>query len=558
MCGIFLLLNNNNYSETFISEQFMKSAHRGPEHSCLDLLNNNPTNYIGFHRLAINGLDSISNQPITVDNITLICNGEIYNYKELYKNLDITPTTNSDCEVIIHCYKKYGIDYTLQLLDGVFGFVLIDENTNNLFIGRDPYGVRPIYYFRSDDMWIFSSELKQVDKFVNLSTDVVEQFPPSICYIFRKKKLNEEQYKWNFDNSFQYITNLIQPLKFTTYDDIYENINKYLTDAVVKRIHTSDRPIACLLSGGLDSSLITSIVSKNYSKKLRTFSIGLKGSEDLKYAKIVADFLNTDHTEVVVSDEDFFNAIPEVIEKIESYDTTTVRASVGNYLLGKYISKNTDCKVIFNGDGSDELCGGYLYFHNCPDMYEFDKECKRLLNDISYFDVLRSDRSISTNGLEPRTPFLDRKWVQYYLSIDPSVRFHPKHNQCEKYLLRKSFDNGTYLPNNVLWRTKEAFSDGVSSIQKPWYEIIDNFIKNKFKNINLSVFSEVVSTNIPVTNEQKYYRMLFNKYYKNSQKTIPYFWMPKYTDAVDSSARTLQIYKNINNIEKEIEHKKIF
>ena len=151
MCGIFLLLNNNNYSETFITEQFMKSAHRGPEHSCLDLLSNSINNYIGFHRLAINGLDTISNQPIVVDNITLICNGEIYNYKELYRSLDIIPTTNSDCEVIIYCYLKYGIEYTLQLLDGVFAFVLIDENTNNLFIARDPYGVRPIYYFRSND-----------------------------------------------------------------------------------------------------------------------------------------------------------------------------------------------------------------------------------------------------------------------------------------------------------------------------------------------------------------------------------------------------------------------
>ena len=306
MCGIFLLLNNNNYSEGFISEQFMKSAHRGPEHSCLDLLNNTINNYIGFHRLAINGLDTISNQPIVVDNITLICNGEIYNYKELYRSLDIIPTTNSDCEVIIYCYLKYGIEYTLQLLDGVFAFVLIDENTDNLFIARDPYGVRPIYYFRSNDMWIFSSELKQVDKFVNNDSDIICQFPPSICYNFTKKISKDAQYKWCFEKSFQYITNLIQPFQFTNYDDIYENINKYLTSAVVKRIHTSDRPIACLLSGGLDSSLITSIVCKNYSKKLKTFSIGLQGSEDLKYARIVADFLNTDHTEVIVSDEDFF------------------------------------------------------------------------------------------------------------------------------------------------------------------------------------------------------------------------------------------------------------
>jgi len=548
MCGIFLLLNNNNYDEMFVHQEFLKAGHRGPEFSFFDYLNNNGSknDYIGFHRLAINGLDINSNQPIVVDDIKLICNGEIYNYKELYKKLNITPTTNSDCEVIIHCYKKYGIEYTLQLLDGVFAFTLIDNSNDTIFIARDPYGVRPMYTFTSKkNMWVFSSELKQVNKFYLNDTDNISQFPPSNCYILTKKKG-----EWHFKKSFQYVTNLIQSFEFTSYDDIYYNINKYLTSAVVKRIHTSDRPIACLLSGGLDSSLITSIVSKNYDQKLKTFSIGLKGSEDLKYAKIVADFLDTDHTEVVVSDTDFFNAIPEVIEKIESYDTTTVRASVGNYLLGKYIEKNTDCKVIFNGDGSDELCGGYLYFHNCPNELEFDKECKRLLNDISYFDVLRSDRSISTNGLEPRTPFLDRTWVQYYLSIDPTIRFHPKHNQCEKYLLRKSFDNGTYLPQNVLWRTKEAFSDGVSSIKKPWYEIINDSLSKKFndnEDLNLTI-------NNPVTNEQKYYRMLFNKYYKNSQDTIPYFWMPKYSNATDSSARTLDIYNKINNNVSEIIH----
>ena len=540
MCGIFLLLNNSNYDEDFISEQSFKASHRGPEFSSFDFLNNNTKNdYIGFHRLAINGLDSVSNQPINIDDYTLICNGEIYNYKELYKKLNMTPTTNSDCEVIIHCYKKYGIEYTLQLLDGVFAFVLLDNSNDTIFVARDPYGVRPMYTFTSSkNMWIFSSELKQVDKFFLNDTDIITQFPPSNCYILSKNKG-----EWHFKKSFQYITNLIQSFEFTSYDDIYYNINNYLTSAVVKRIHTSDRPIACLLSGGLDSSLITSIVSKNYNKKLKTFSIGLKGSEDLKYAKIVADFLNTDHTEIVVSDEDFFNAIPEVIEKIESYDTTTVRASVGNYLLGKYIAENTDCKVIFNGDGSDELCGGYLYFHNCPDELEFDKECKRLLNDISYFDVLRSDRSISTNGLEPRTPFLDRKWVQYYLSIDPGIRFHPKHKQCEKYLLRKSFDDGTYLPKTVLWRTKEAFSDGVSSITKPWYEIINDNVSKKFNDIE----DNNLVVNNPITNEQKYYRLLFNKYYKNSQNTIPYFWMPKYSNATDSSARTLNIYKQIHD-----------
>ena len=177
----------------------------------------------------------------------------------------------------------------------------------------------------------------------------------------------------------------------------------------------------------------------------------------------------------------FFNAIPEVIKNIESYDTTTVRASVGNYLIGKYIKENSDCKVIFNGDGADELMGGYLYFKQSPNEYEFDKETRRLLNDIHIFDVLRSDRCISVHGLEPRTPFLDRQWVEFYLSIDRNLRYNTTKNNCEKYLIRKTFDllEPELLPNEVLWRTKEAFSDGVSSLNKSWFEIIQEKINNK-------------------------------------------------------------------------------
>ena len=534
MCGIFLLLNNDgNYEEKFVYEQFMKSYKRGPEYYYFNFLENSKNDYIGFHRLAINGLNEISNQPICIDDIVLICNGEIYNYKEIYSKNNISPSTNSDCEAIIHCYKLYGIDYTLQLLDGVFAFILVDKTKNKIYASRDPYGVRPMHYFKIENTWVFGSELKQVHDFYK-ENSTIKQFPPSHYFEF-----SFDNNIWSLNKSQQYITNFIQPIKFANFENIITNIQYYLIQAVVKRIHTSERPIACLLSGGLDSSLITSIVSKYYNGKLKTFSIGLKGSEDLKYAKIVADHLKTDHTEIIVSEDDFFNSIPEVIENIESYDTTTVRASVGNYLIGKYISKHTDCKVIFNGDGSDELCGGYLYFHKCPNEFEFDRECKRLLNNISSFDVLRSDRCISSHGLEPRTPFLDRTWVQYYLSIDPDIRFHPKRNQCEKYLLRKAFDRGNWLPKSVLWRTKEAFSDGVSSLQKPWYEII----KDKTSSYNTSNDStSMVEINIPQTNEQLYYRNLFNKHYQYSQDIIPYFWMPKYIAASDSSARTLEIY----------------
>jgi asparagine synthase (glutamine-hydrolysing) len=336
---------------------------------------------------------------------------------------------------------------------------------------------------------------------------------------------------------------------------IYKNIQYYLTEAVKKRVLITERPIACLLSGGLDSSLITALVNEchklNSNKPLETFSIGLEGSEDLKYARIVAKYLGTNHTEILLTEQEFIDAIPEVIYAIESYDTTTVRASIGNYLLGKYISKNSDAKVIFNGDGSDELCGGYLYMHAAPDALEFDRECRRLLNDIHAFDVLRSDKCISSHGLEPRTPFLDRTWVQHYLSIHPEIRFHKGNNQCEKFLLRTAFSEENYLdshgsallPNCILWRTKEAFSDGVSKTTRSLYEIIQEKVTAS------SIFNSKYeyNYNYPDTEEKKYYRDIFENNYSGLGNVVPYFWMPRYVDATDASARTLKIYTNIKN-----------
>jgi asparagine synthase (glutamine-hydrolysing) len=263
---------------------------------------------------------------------------------------------------------------------------------------------------------------------------------------------------------------------------------------VEKRCVTTERPIACLLSGGLDSSLIAALVVEYHKLHnlpvVETYSIGLEGSVDLEYARTMANYLGTKHTEIVLTEEDFLNAIPEVIKSIESYDTTSVRASIGNWLLGKYIAENSDAKVIFNGDGSDELTGGYLYMHKAPDMIEFDGECRRLLKDIHAFDVLRSDKSISSHGLEPRTPFLDRTWVQYYLSIPLHVRYHPNENNCEKYLLRTAFSKDYYetfegrelLPHKVLWRKKEAFSDGVSKHTRSLYQIIQEYTEEKMRN----------------------------------------------------------------------------
>jgi asparagine synthase (glutamine-hydrolysing) len=283
-------------------------------------------------------------------------------------------------------------------------------------------------------------------------------------------------------------------------------------------------------------------------KTIETYSIGLAGSDDLKYARIVADYLGTRHNEIVVTEKEMLDAIPEVIYNVETYDTTTIRASVGNYLVAKYISEHSEAKVIFNGDGADELMGGYIYFHKCPDSIEFDKECRRLMTNIHSYDVLRSDKSISSNGLEARTPFLDRYFVQYYLSIHPNIRNHNYLRKCEKYLVRNAFSKVNFegkplMPTEVLWRTKEAFSDGVSKQTRSWYEIIQEHIASlDEENI---FFTSHYYWNKPTTKEQQYYRHVFEKYYEGRSNVIKYFWMPKYVDAHDSSARTLKIYNDV-------------
>lgn len=534
MCGIFAFLNNN-YDEETTYNFFMKGKGRGPDTSnFIYKLYDNMKFSIGFHRLAINGYkDKVSDQPFNIDDCILICNGEIYNWKTIYDMLGIVPTTKSDCEVIIHLYRKYGIDYTLKLLDGVFAFILFDKRNYKLFVARDLYGVRPLFItkrilnFESIN-YMFASEMKQL---VLEDADKVQQFIPGTVMSFTCDKYVNV---FNFDNV-KHFLNIPSTInyKHTLMCGYYNMVYEALCNAVEKRVNNTDREICCLLSGGLDSSLVTSIVNKYYkiknpNKKLHTWSIGMKGSEDLMYAKKVAMFLDTEHHHIELDKEEFLEAIPKVIHDIESYDTTTVRASVGNWLISKYIKNNSEAKVVFNGDGSDEVCGGYLYFHYAPNCLEFDKECKRLLRDIHFFDVLRSDRSISTHGLEARTPFLDKNFVQTYLSIPMSLRDHNVQGVCEKYILRKAFDDKNLLPKEVLWRTKEAFSDGVSSNKESWFETI----QKKYKN------------------EKMYYKQVFETYYKNNEAVIPYYWMPKFVDATDASARTLDIYNKKTNTSK--------
>jgi len=560
MCGIFALLNNTSFSNDIINNEFIKGKERGPESSKLNFLYKNIV--FGFHRLAINGLNEISNQPLVIDDVILICNGEIYNYKQLYHDMNIEPKTGSDCEVIIHLYIKYGIEQTLTMLDGVFSFVLYDnriikKEKNNIYVARDPFGVRPLYYLKNklnysgQNLFGFASELKCLEFFYNsdINNLEIEQFEPGTYTVFTNTYIGAKLEKENV----RYFIPVLSNNLLVDEEIIFKNISSYLNSVVTKRCITTERPIACLLSGGLDSSLIAALVNDYYNRnnmpnKLETYSIGLEGSEDLKYAKIVADYLGTNHTEIIVTEQIMFEAIPDVIYAIESYDTTSVRASIGNFLLGKYISSHSEAKVIFNGDGSDELFGGYLYMNKCPDDIEFDKETRRLLKDIHMFDVLRSDKCISSWGLEPRTPFLDRSFVNYILSIPPYYRNHKNKNNCEKFILRNSFfqkyfvdSNGRQiLPDEILFRKKEAFSDGVSTHGRSLYQILQEKITEKMSNENN--FQEIENiTNIE--KEKFYYKQLFLNNFPNCQMLLPYYWMPKYIESNDPSARTLSIYK---------------
>ena len=478
--------------------------------------------------------------------------------------MEITPVTGSDCEVIIHLYIKYGIEQTLTMLDGVYSFILYDTRKKpylsaDMYVARDPFGVRPLYLFKNNTtmMYGFASELKCLDYFCNdtYHNYTITHFQPGTYSTFRF-----DNDCWDIINknvvyiipsfSHNWLINNHNPIMFV--DNLWLTISASLNTSVIKRCLTTERRVACLLSGGLDSSLIASFVNNFYKLKknlikLETYSIGLEGSEDLKYARIVADYLDTIHTEIIVTEQEMFEAIPEVIKAIESYDTTTIRASIGNYLLGKYISTHSEAKVIFNGDGSDELLGGYLYMNKCPDDIEFDKETRRLLKDIHLFDVLRSDKSISSHGLEPRTPFLDKNFVNFMLSIPPYIRNHKNIPEgcIEKFILRnsfcvnyfKNFNDEQILPNQILWRKKEAFSDGVSSQGRSLYKILQEQIANK-----LNTENNVTHYEPNIETEKLYYKKLFISLYPNCEDIVPYFWMPKYITSNDPSARTLPIY----------------
>lgn len=536
MCGIFALLNGK--LEPYLVP-FNSTKHRGPDNTKMEEIS--PNLHFGFHRLCINGLDRISDQPIHLDSLTLICNGEIYNYSKLAKQYGFSLKTNSDCEIILHMFQRFGIEETCKQLDGVFSFIIYDQETDTLYIVRDPIGIRSMYYGSrpEENQIVFCSEMKGITP-----SDNIKQFPPGFFMIIKNATDSSHTVVPVLSSYFEY--KWIPTIKDDE-KEICNNIRRLFIDAVNKRT-MSDRPICSLLSGGLDSTLTTYVLAHhtNFNKKsylLNTYAIGLPDSVDLKFAEIASKAIGTNHHTITVTEEEFLAAIEKTIIQIESYCVTSVRASVGNFLVCLAIAKCPDADtVIFCGDLSDEIFGSYRGFMKAPSSDEFFKENVEMVKDVHYFDVLRSDKSISGAGLEARVPFADKEFVNYVMSLDPTLKqFDDEH--MEKYLLRKAFDGE--LPDSLLWRRKEAFSDGVSGMERSWFQIIQEHVDKLIPDEEFETRVAKYSWNIPTDKESLWYRELYEKHYPGTERTIPYMWKHPFHDkGADPSARLLDCYKH--------------
>jgi asparagine synthase (glutamine-hydrolysing) len=523
MCGIFASIDSV-LDESFLVDAFMKIKHRGPDFSEFKAINEKAN--FGFHRLAINGLSPTGNQPMYKNHCWLIANAEIFNYKELAQKYAIELTTGSDCEVLIDLYRKVGIPKMLDELQAEFAFVLYDEISDEYIVARDHLGVRGLYIGRDEQgATYFSSESKAL-----VFCDELQQFPPG--------------HFWTSTSD------VFEPYFLHDYTSIKEDeaiycakIHQLLTASVEKRM-MSERPVGCLLSGGLDSSLVAGILAKAYRKEgkvLETFSIGLPGSPDLIAAEKVAKHIGSKHHSVEATEEEFLAALEATVYMLGSYDVTTIRASVGHQLIAKYVSEHSDVKVLFSGETADEF-GSYLYFQNAPSPQAFQDEAVRLLEDIHFFDMKRGDRSISNAGLEARVPFADRAFVEYYMSIPAEDRMFNS-QKMEKYLIRKAFEADNLIPNEVLWRRKNGFSDSVSDVKKSWSSIIQSYVDTLISDEEYAQQKHSFDKT-PLTKEAYFYAKVFQQHYGKHSQLTPYQWLPKWCgDVVDPSARVLSIYE---------------
>jgi asparagine synthase (glutamine-hydrolysing) len=567
MCGIWSFINlcrKNNISSEVLSQlfqDFWNVKKRGPDYSSLQCISPFDSDvhsnvWIGFHRLAIVDPSFTSNQPFVFKNedktIVFICNGEIYNFKQLIEEFDLKSTKTSDCMTIPELYIKYPESF-LKLFDrkikGEFAFVMYEFDKLNalqkVIVGRDQIGIRPFYYHpanKSSKTMMFSSEIKGTNKY----DGEIFEFPPGtiVTYTIGTEGLIEDVssycFKWVYD---------VQQTLVPVESDLLNSVRKSVIEAVKRRLH-ADRPIAFLLSGGVDSSLVAGIAAKELGIPINTFCCGMSEGTDLIFARKVAKHIGSNHTEVFFTQEEALSAITDVIWTIESWDTTTVRASVGQYIVSKHIGTKTDAKVVLVGEGPDELCSSYLFNWSAPSGADLHKAAKEYVDKIHYFDSKRGDRCLARWGLEGRVPLLDPEFIEAYWKIPADWRM-PVYKKMEKWWLREAFAGTETIPDEVLWRKKEAFSDGISSTKKSWFQIIQDYIDDKVTDEELLTASTKYPYNTPKTKEAYYYRKIFcEKFGEQRQTVIPKYWQPKWgadgkeiTEYIDPSARVLKVYE---------------
>ena len=521
MCSIMGYCDVCADTEAF-TRGFLQTVSRGPDDSRIVDVGKG---LLGFHRLAIMGLTPEGMQPFELDGSYVVCNGELYGFQKLKDELTAkgyTFQSGSDCELLLPLWREHGVDM-FRLLDAEFALILYDGESGEFIAARDPIGIRPLYYgFDKKGVIVFASEAKNLTGLC----DVILPFPPGHYY---------------------------KDGKFVCYDDITKvdqvcdddletvckNIHKKLVAGVHKRL-VADAKVGFLLSGGLDSSLVCAIAARESKTPIRTFAIGMREDAiDLKYAREVADYIGSDHTEVIMTREQVLDSLDFVIKMLGTFDITTIRASMGMYLLCKWIHENTDIRVLLTGEISDELFG-YKYTDFAPSAEEFQKESEKRIRELHMYDVLRADRCISVNSLEARVPFGDLGFVRYVLAIDPAKKMNVYGKG--KYLLRHAFE-GDYLPHDILYREKAAFSDAVG------HSMVDHlkaFAEDCYTDEQFEARRTRFAHAQPFTKESLLYREIFEKYYPGQSEMIVDFWMPNKAwegcDVNDPSARVLSNY----------------
>ena len=521
MCSIMGYCSRSAAFDVFM-KGFEKTISRGPDDTRVVETGNG---LLGFHRLAIMGLTTSGMQPFKLGDSYVVCNGEIYGFEKLKKELlgKYTFESDSDCEILLPMYQEYGTDM-FSMLDAEFACILYDGDKREFIAARDPIGIRPLYYgYDKDGAVIFASEAKNL---VGL-TDKIMPFPPGHYYK---------------DGQFICYCDITKVDTVCHYDleTVCKSIHEKLVAGVEKRL-VADAKVGFLLSGGLDSSLVCAIAAKKSKEPIKTFAIGMsEDAIDLKYAKQVADYIGSDHTEVYMTPEEVLSSLENVIQLLGTYDITTIRASMGMYLVCKAIHEQTDIRVLLTGEISDELFG-YKYTDFAPDAAAFQKEAQKRIHELHMYDVLRADRCISVNSLEARVPFGDLDFVKYVMAVDPELKLNTYGKG--KYLLRHAFEEGDYLPDEILWREKAAFSDAVGHSMVNY---LKEYAEKQYTDAEFESRCKSYTHARPFTKESLLYREIFEKYYPGQAEMVADFWMPNREwegcDVNDPSARVLSNY----------------